>query len=84
MNPDELMLYTLPGWCDLPKFPPALPDDELRLLATLPDVGTVQLLEAVEWPVARALAARGLVKISKCDGELWAERLPASSLRLEQ
>lgn len=65
----------------LPEFPPALPDEELRFLASLPEPGTSQLMAWTEWRVARAVAAKGLIKVSKCAGDLWAEKLPAASLR---
>jgi hypothetical protein len=34
---------------DLPAFPPALPDDELRLLAALPERDEVQEIEQQDW-----------------------------------
>lgn len=66
---------------NLPQFPPALPDEELKFLAGLPDVGTAERLDWTEWRLARSLAYRGLIKVSKCDGDLWAEKLPEASLR---
>lgn len=65
----------------LPQFPPALPDAELRLLADLPEPGTFQFIECDEWATARKLARRGLVKISICEGELWASKMPTATLR---
>lgn len=66
---------------NLPQFPPALPDEELRFLSGLPEIGTAELLDWTEWRVARSLAAKGLIKVSKCDGDLWAEKLPTAALR---
>jgi hypothetical protein len=48
---------------DSPRHPPSLPDDELRLLATLPRYDTVREIEEGERAACRRLASRGLVKI---------------------
>ena len=69
---------------NLPKFPPALPDEELIFLGGLPDAGTAERLDVNEWRIARTLERRGLLKISRCDGDLWAEKLPTASLRPAQ
>jgi hypothetical protein len=68
----------------LPQFPPALPDDELACLnrTTAQPPGEWDLLDWEEWKVAQRLERRGLLKISRCDGELWAQRTPAATLRL--
>ncbi len=50
---------------NLPEFPPALLDDELRLLAMLPDWDTVMDLDEEDWPAARRLERRGLIKIMR-------------------
>lgn len=53
---------------DLPVFPPALPADELRLLATLPDYGDDQCVTEVEdedHAACRRLERRGLVKVHR-------------------
>lgn len=65
----------------LPRFPPALPDDELRLLAALPEWDTCQELTQDEWPVARRLERKGLVKISRSQEMLFAGKLATASLR---
>lgn len=66
---------------DLPKFPPALPDDELRLLASLPEWDTQQELTHEEWPIARRLERKGLIKISRTQEMLFAGKLATASLR---
>lgn len=66
----------------LPVYPPALPDDELRLLASLPVWSAQQELSVDEWQVARRLERKGLIKISQCEGMLAAGKLGTSSLRL--
>lgn len=53
---------------DLPKFPPALPDDELRLLAKLPDYEDEQRVTAVyedDEKACRSLEKRGLIKVHR-------------------
>jgi hypothetical protein len=53
---------------ELPSFPPALPDDELRLLASLPDYEpgeTVQAIDAGDEAACRRLERRGLVKVKR-------------------
>lgn len=49
----------------LPEFPPALPDDELRMLAALPHWPATQELDCGDWPAARRLERRGLIKIER-------------------
>ncbi len=52
----------------LPQFPPALPDDELKLLAILPDYNERQSVTAVDWedePACRRLEKRGLIKVHR-------------------
>lgn len=67
----------------LPQFPPALPDEDLAFLRGLsPGPGEWDLLDYDEWAVARRLERRGLVKISHCAGDLWAQSTPAAALRL--
>jgi hypothetical protein len=75
---------------DLPVFPVALPDDELRLLASLPDYGEdkcVQEVAETDWGVARRLEKRGLLKIHRWKNDpiairpaLYAGRLPAPAI----
>ena len=71
----------------LPEFPPSLPDDELRLLAQLPDWGTVTEVDEADYPAARRLAKRGLIKIRREKDDpialmptWYAGRLPASRI----
>lgn len=67
----------------LPQFPPALPDEDLAFLRGLsPGPGEWDLLDWNEWAVARRLERRGLVKISGCEGDLWAQKTAAATLRL--
>ena len=52
----------------LPSFPPALPDDELALLARLPLYGSDQRVTAVaveDEAACRRLEKRGLVKVHR-------------------
>ena len=52
----------------LPLFPPPIPDDELRLLARLPDYSDRQSVTAVdreEEAACRRLERRGLVKVHR-------------------
>lgn len=72
----------------LPEFPPALPDDELRLLATLPDYDTVREIEPDEEAACRRLEKRGLVKVHRWKDDpiairptMHAGRLPAARPR---
>lgn len=72
-----------------PQFPPALPDDELRLLASLPDYDTVRELAPEEAAAARRLERRGLVKLHRWKDDpiairpiLYAGRLPTSRVAL--
>ena len=73
----------------LPQFPVALPDDELRLLATLKGCDWPMNQEVAwnDYPAARRLEKRGLIKISRqkmdpiaTDPEWFAGRLPASGI----
>jgi hypothetical protein len=50
---------------DLPEFPPSLPDDELRLLAALPEWTTTQEIADDDHARARRLERRGLIKIER-------------------
>jgi len=56
----------------LPKFPPALSDAELYCLhgITAEALGEWDLLAPEEWSMARKLERRGLIKISRCNGDL--------------
>lgn len=69
---------------NLPHFPPSLSDDDLAALANITAMppGEWDLLSWEEWAPARRLERKGLVKISRCAGELWAQRTPQASLRL--
>lgn len=49
----------------LPEFPVALPEDELRLLAILPDWDTTQEIPDEDHAAARRLEKRGLIKIQR-------------------
>ncbi len=59
----------------LPSFPPALPDDELSLLAILPVWPVQQELAREEEPAAKRLKARGLINIE------WAKSDPIAVFR---
>jgi hypothetical protein len=50
---------------DLPEFPPSLPDDELRLLAALPEWTTTQEIPECDHAPARRLERRGLIRIER-------------------
>jgi hypothetical protein len=50
---------------DLPEFPSALPGDELRLLAHLPEWDTVEAIEPEDEAAARRLERRGLVRLHR-------------------
>lgn len=72
----------------LPEFPVALPDDELRLLAALPDWPTNQEIVWDERPAARRLERRGLIRISRLkmdpvafDPDWFAGKLETSGVR---
>ena len=74
----------------LPEFPPAIPDDELALLARLEgcDWPTNQEVDWNDRPAARRLERRGLIKISRqrmdpvaIDPEWFAGKLPAAGIR---
>lgn len=52
----------------LPEFPPAMPDDELRLLARLPDYGDLQCVTEVyddEHAACRRLERKKMVKVHR-------------------
>lgn len=68
----------------LPQFPPSLPDEDMAVLRniTAHPPGEWDLLDWNEWDGARRLERQGLVKISRCAGELWAQRTAQASLRL--
>jgi len=68
----------------LPAFPPAISDAELYCLSGITAQAPEEwdLLDWEEWAIARKLERRGLIKISRCAGELWAQRTLASELRL--
>lgn len=73
---------------DLPKFPFALPDDELRLLASLPEWDAVQEIDHQDAGAARRLEKRGLIKVERCRDDpagtlrtMYAGRLPQASIR---
>lgn len=68
----------------LPQFPPALPDEDLAFLQGLsPGPSEWDLLDSNKWAAAKRLERRGLVKISMCEGDMWAQKTPAASLRLQ-
>lgn len=50
---------------NLPEFPPALPDDELRLLAWLPEWPTTIDLDESDHAACRRLEKKGLVKVRR-------------------
>lgn len=53
---------------NLPVFPTGLPDDELRLLATLPEYGVdrwVTEVDEADHAACRRLERRGLVKVQR-------------------
>lgn len=79
---------TDPLFRSLPEFPPALPNDDLRLLAVLPDWDTTQEVPEEQHAAAGRLERRGLIKISREKMDpiamrpTWfAGRLPASRLQ---
>jgi hypothetical protein len=74
----------------MPVFPVALPDDELALLARLDgcDWPTNQEVDWEDYPAARRLERRGLIKISRqksdpiaIDPTWYAGKLPDASVR---
>ena len=72
---------------DAPQFPPALPDDELRLLASLPIYDTTREIDWCEEAAARRLEKRGLIKIHRQKDDpiairptMYAGKLPAALL----
>jgi hypothetical protein len=81
MNNDELMLYTLPGFCDLPRFPPALPDTEIRMLATLPEWPATQEVWDKDRSALMSLFRRGLVKVTHDSAGMWAGKTQSSVVR---
>ena len=50
---------------NLPQFPPALPDADLRFLVRLPEWPTTVDIELEDRAMARRLAKKGLVKITR-------------------
>lgn len=81
--PDELELFA-----DLPEFPVALPDDELRLLARLPVYDTTQEIDWEDEAACRRLEKRGLVKVHRQKDDpiamrptMYAGKLLAAALR---
>lgn len=50
---------------NLPEFPPSLPSDELRLLASLPDFDAVTEVFEEDHAACRRLERRGLVKVQR-------------------
>ena len=50
---------------NLPKFPPALPDDELHLLSKLPQFPTVTELREDQESACRRLERKGIVKVQR-------------------
>jgi len=69
---------------NLPAFLPPVSDAELYCLSgiTAQPPGEWDMLDWEEWEIARKLERRGLIKISRCAGELWAQRTRESKLRL--
>jgi hypothetical protein len=65
----------------LPKFPPALPDDELRLLQSLPSLPTMQMLEDSEHDAAASLKRRGLISVESEDNMLFAGKKTEAVIR---
>lgn len=72
----------------LPEFPPALPDADLSLMASLPKWPTEREVNEDDHPAARRLERQGLIKISRqkmdpcADRPTWfAGRTPAATLR---
>jgi hypothetical protein len=78
---------------DLPAFPPALPEDELRLLAILPNYGpdeTVQEIDQGDEAACRRLERRGLIKVKRWKDDpvgvrrtLYAGRTALAKIRAE-
>lgn len=66
---------------NLPQFPLRLDDDELKILAMLPDSPTMQELEWGEWRTAGRLERKGLIKISRSCQVWWAGKLATAKLR---
>lgn len=71
----------------LPTFPPALPDDELRLLASLPDWDDVAQIAECFVAAARRLERRKLIRVCRWKDDpcamrptLYAGKLPAANL----
>jgi hypothetical protein len=66
----------------LPQFPPALPDEELRELATLPEWPTTQeVLGEAERSLVMRLFRRGLVKVTHEGCEMYAGKTSSASVR---
>lgn len=73
---------------DLPAFPVARPDDELRLMARLPDWPTITEVDDDEHAACRRLERAGLVKVCREKNDpsairptWYAGRMAASRLR---
>lgn len=73
---------------DLPSFPVALPDDELRLLSQMPDWPSNMEIDRDQYAACRRLEKRGLIKIERqkmdpvaIDPDWFAGKLPTSSVR---
>lgn len=85
----KVPMLTAPTFFEqLPQFPVALPDDELKLLARLPEWDTVAEIDEEEEAAVRRLERRGLVKIHRWKDDemsirptLWAGKLPTAALR---
>ena len=74
---------------DAPRFPPSLPDDEISLLAKLPDWDTVTKVDEDDEPAARRLEKRGLIKMHRWKDDdlairptMYAGKLETSKLTL--
>ncbi len=66
----------------LPRFPPALPDDELDLLRRIPIWPTYQLIDRDDdYQTARRLERKGLIKISRSEGLYWVGKLEQATVR---
>lgn len=73
---------------NLPEFPVALPDDELRLLSRLPEYERVQEVAEEDHAACRRLERRGLVKVQREKSDpvamrptWYAGKLPAASIK---
>jgi hypothetical protein len=85
----QALTMTQPGLFDaLPEFPVALPDDELQLLARLPEWPTSTEVDDEEQAACRRLEKRGLVKLHRWKDDpmairstWYAGKLPTAALR---